>query len=119
MKQTIVDGVIKVIINIQESSRMTSVYFCRLIPRIFNSGAILTCGLLLQVIHPEQSITDRYDFLMDYLGRIAGETSLGFNNAIYFQSCSVEVTMESQSLMVTMLLYNVTLSLVFFINVYI
>ena len=85
MKQAFVDGVIEVMINIPESSRITSVYFGRLIPRMFNSGTILTCDLLLQVIHPEQSITDRYNFLLEYLSRIAGETSLGFNNAMLRQ----------------------------------
>ena len=102
---------------------------------MLNGGAIMSCSLVLDLIEPKSSISDKYEFLFDSLRKIGGYEFFGFNNSVflserstadrnfsmgyfmkekkcfpegsdlhetldlYFQSCSMEVTTETLSVM--------------------
>ena len=102
---------------------------------MLNAGAMMSCALILQKIFPSLGLAEKYDFLLNYLKRMAGGEIIGFNNSIflserehanrnfamayymqenksfpdgtdihecldlYFQSCSLEVTSESLSVL--------------------
>jgi len=50
---------------------------------MLNSGAIMSCALMRQCIEPEKSLAEKYDFLLNYMRRIAGYELIGFNNAVF------------------------------------
>jgi len=50
---------------------------------MLNAGAIMSCSLMLQLIEPQSSLADKYDFLLQYIQRIAGDESIGFNNSVF------------------------------------
>jgi len=102
---------------------------------MLNAGAMMSCALILKKIFPCLGLAEKYDFLLNYLKRIAGGEFIGFNNSVflserenayrnfamayymqenkcfpegtdihdcldlYFQSCSLEVTSESLSVL--------------------
>jgi len=50
---------------------------------MLNAGAMMSCSLILQLIEPKTSLAEKYDFLMNKLQRIAGNETIGFNNAVF------------------------------------
>ena len=102
---------------------------------MLNAGAIMSSALILQNILPREGVAEKYEFLLKYMTRIAGNEVIGFNNSVflserenahrnfamayymqenkcfpegtdihdcldlYFQSCSLEVTSESLSVL--------------------
>ncbi|XP_029167967.1 glutaminase liver isoform, mitochondrial isoform X2 [Nylanderia fulva] len=50
---------------------------------MINAGAILICSLLKTLVKPEMGLAEKFDFTMNYFKRLAGEESLGFNNAVF------------------------------------
>jgi len=50
---------------------------------MLNAGAIMSCSLMLQLVEPHSSLADMYDFLLQYIQRIAGDESIGFNNSVF------------------------------------
>jgi len=39
---------------------------------LLNSGAIMSASLLLNLVHPEMKMSEKFDFVENYLQRIAG-----------------------------------------------
>ena len=39
---------------------------------LLNSGAIMSCAILLNLVKPEMKISEKFDFLMEYLKKIGG-----------------------------------------------
>ena len=39
---------------------------------LLNSGAIMSSALLLNLIHPEMLMSEKFDFVSDYLRKMAG-----------------------------------------------
>lgn len=102
---------------------------------MLNSGAIMTIALALELLEPKMKIAEKFDYLLNYIKRIAGGEYVGFNNSVflseresadrnfamayymrenkcfppntdlhrvmdlYFQSCSMEVTADTLSVM--------------------
>ena len=102
---------------------------------MLNAGAIMSSALILQKILPSEGVAEKYEFLLNYMTRMAGNEGIGFNNSVflserenanrnfamayymqenkcfpegtdihecldlYFQSCSLEVTSESLSVL--------------------
>jgi len=102
---------------------------------MLNAGAIMSSALILQNILPREGVAEKYEFLLKYMTRMAGNEVIGFNNSVflserenanrnfamayymqenkcfpegtdihdcldlYFQSCSLEVTSESLSVL--------------------
>lgn len=50
---------------------------------MLNSGAIMSCGLLLELMEPKSSLAEKYDFLLQSMQKLAGNESIGFNNAVF------------------------------------
>ncbi|KMQ94983.1 glutaminase kidney mitochondrial [Lasius niger] len=50
---------------------------------MINAGAILICSLLKTLVKPEMALAEKFDFTINYFKRLAGEESLGFNNAVF------------------------------------
>nr|XP_012219812.1 PREDICTED: glutaminase liver isoform, mitochondrial isoform X5 [Linepithema humile] len=50
---------------------------------MINAGAILICSLLKGLVKPEMGLAEKFDFTMNYFKRLAGEETLGFNNAVF------------------------------------
>jgi len=50
---------------------------------MLNAGAIMSCALMLQLVEPKCSLAEKYDFLLQYLQRIAGNEVIGFNNSVF------------------------------------
>ena len=102
---------------------------------MLNAGAIMSSALILQKILPSEGVAEKYEFLLNYMTRMAGNEGIGFNNSVflserenanrnfamayymqenkcfpegtdihecldlYFQSCSLDVTSESLSVL--------------------
>ncbi|XP_030748653.1 glutaminase kidney isoform, mitochondrial isoform X2 [Sitophilus oryzae] len=50
---------------------------------MINAGAILICALLKTIVGPEMSLAEKFDFIMNFFERLAGNEDLGFNNAVF------------------------------------
>lgn len=50
---------------------------------MLNSGAIMSCGLLLQLMEPKSSLAEKYDFMLRSMQKLAGNEFIGFNNAVF------------------------------------
>jgi len=50
---------------------------------MLNSGAILSCGLILELLEPKSTLAEKYDLLLRSMQKLAGEEFIGFNNAVF------------------------------------
>ncbi|XP_050554518.1 glutaminase liver isoform, mitochondrial isoform X4 [Spodoptera frugiperda] len=50
---------------------------------MINAGAILVCSLLKTLDRPEMTLAEKFDYVMSFFSRLAGNESLGFNNAVF------------------------------------
>lgn len=50
---------------------------------LLNSGAIMSCAMLLSLVKPEMKISEKFDFVMEYLKKIGGGEFMSFNNSIF------------------------------------
>eukprot|EP00095_Tigriopus_kingsejongensis_P005251 maker-scaffold353_size198981-snap-gene-0.36 protein:Tk05251 transcript:maker-scaffold353_size198981-snap-gene-0.36-mRNA-1 annotation:"glutaminase liver mitochondrial" len=50
---------------------------------MLNSGALMISSLSLFQLHPEMRLAEKFDYMQNYLKRIAGGETIGFNNAVY------------------------------------
>ena len=50
---------------------------------MINSGAIMSSALLLYMVQPEMSISDKFEMVQNYLSRMAGHKFVGFQNSVY------------------------------------
>nr|CAD7413903.1 unnamed protein product [Timema poppensis] len=48
-----------------------------------NAGAIMVCALLQTLVKPTMTLPEKFDFLLNYLRRMAGGESIEFNNAVF------------------------------------
>jgi len=48
-----------------------------------NSGAIMSAALILQLVKPELNRADKYDMVMDFFKKMAGNEYIGFDNAVF------------------------------------
>ncbi|XP_034253762.1 glutaminase kidney isoform, mitochondrial-like [Thrips palmi] len=48
-----------------------------------NSGAIVLCSLLKDLIYPEMTSAQKFEYTLHFIQRMAGEEKLGFNNAVF------------------------------------
>ncbi|KAJ2947941.1 hypothetical protein O0L34_g9734 [Tuta absoluta] len=50
---------------------------------MINAGAILVCSLLKVLDKPEMTLAEKFDYVMSFFSRLAGNEVLGFNNAVF------------------------------------
>lgn len=50
---------------------------------MINAGAILVCSLLKTLDRPEMTLAEKFDYVMSFFSRLAGNEGLGFNNAVF------------------------------------
>ncbi|GBP28168.1 Glutaminase kidney isoform, mitochondrial [Eumeta japonica] len=50
---------------------------------MINAGAILVCSLLKTLDKPEMTLAEKFDYVMSFFSRMAGNEVLGFNNAVF------------------------------------
>jgi len=50
---------------------------------MINSGAIMSAALLLYMVKPELSISEKFEFVLSFFQRMAGGLSVGFNNSVF------------------------------------
>ena len=50
---------------------------------MINSGAIMSAALLLYLVRPEMSISEKYEMLESFFRRMAGGKSVGFQNSVF------------------------------------
>lgn len=50
---------------------------------MLNSGAIMISSLSLSLLHPAMRLAEKFDYMQNYLRRIAGGENIGFNNAVF------------------------------------
>ena len=48
-----------------------------------NSGAIMSAALILQLVKPEMNRADKYDMVMNFFKKMAGNEYIGFDNAVF------------------------------------
>ena len=48
-----------------------------------NSGAIMSAALLLHLVKPELNKPDKYDLVMNFFKKMAGQEYIGFDNAVF------------------------------------
>uniref|UniRef100_A0A2A4JVF2 glutaminase n=1 Tax=Heliothis virescens TaxID=7102 RepID=A0A2A4JVF2_HELVI len=50
---------------------------------MINAGSILVCSLLKTLVKPEMTLGEKFDYIMSFFSRLAGNEPLGFNNAVF------------------------------------
>lgn len=50
---------------------------------MINAGAILVCSLLKTLDKPEMTLAEKFDYVMSFFSRLAGNEVFGFNNAVF------------------------------------
>ena len=55
-----------------------------------NMGAIMSASLLLYMVKPEMSVSEKFEFVQDFFVRMAGGEHVGFQNSVLY-SCSIVV----------------------------
>ncbi|CAG0913555.1 unnamed protein product [Notodromas monacha] len=55
---------------------------------MINSGAIVVCGVILALVHPEMDSATKFDFVCQYLKAMAGNDPIGFNNSVFLSEKS-------------------------------
>lgn len=50
---------------------------------MINAGAILVCALLKTLVKPEMTLAEKFDYVMDFFKKMAGNEPLSFNNATF------------------------------------
>jgi len=50
---------------------------------LLNSGAIMSSALLLNLVKPEMPMSEKFDLVMQYFGKMAGGEDIGFNNSVF------------------------------------
>ncbi|GAB6032251.1 hypothetical protein CHUAL_010891 [Chamberlinius hualienensis] len=50
---------------------------------MINAGAIVNCSILLSLVKPEMTLSDKFDHVANYFKRLAGNEFLGFSNATF------------------------------------
>ncbi|XP_077292117.1 glutaminase isoform X2 [Arctopsyche grandis] len=50
---------------------------------MINAGAILVCAILKTLVKPEMTLAEKFDYVMDFFKRMAGNEPLSFNNATF------------------------------------
>merc|ERR1712080_628163 len=50
---------------------------------MINSGAILSASMLLYMVQPELSTSEKFEFVQNYFERMAGGMPVGFQNTIF------------------------------------
>ena len=48
-----------------------------------NSGAIMSAALLLYLVKPEMSVSEKYEMVEQFFRRMAGGKSVGFQNSVF------------------------------------
>ena len=48
-----------------------------------NSGAIMSASLLLYMVKPELSISEKFEYVQDFFVRMAGGLNVGFQNSVF------------------------------------
>ena len=44
---------------------------------MINSGAIMSAALLLYLVRPEMSVSEKYEYVYDFFSRMAGREHIG------------------------------------------
>ena len=52
-----------------------------------NMGAIMSASLLLYMVRPEMSVSEKFEFVQDFFVRLAGGEHVGFQNSVLVLSC--------------------------------
>jgi len=50
---------------------------------MINSGAIMSAALLLYLVKPEMSVSEKYEYVFDFFSRMAGREHVGFQNSTF------------------------------------
>ena len=43
----------------------------------------MSCALLFYMVHPEFSLSQKFEFVHDYFARMAGGLNVGFHNSVF------------------------------------
>jgi len=50
---------------------------------MLNSGAIMSCALAATMVESKMSLSEKFDYILHYMKKIAGDGYMGFNNAVF------------------------------------
>jgi len=50
---------------------------------MINSGAIMSAALLLYLVKPEMSVSEKYEYVHDFFSRMCGREHVGFQNSVF------------------------------------
>ena len=50
---------------------------------MINSGAIMSAALLLYMVKPELSLSEKFEYVHDFFTRMAGGLNVGFQNSVF------------------------------------
>ena len=50
---------------------------------MINSGAIMSAALLLYMVKPEMSVSEKFEYVHDFFTRMAGGQHVGFQNSVF------------------------------------
>ena len=50
---------------------------------MLNSGAIMISAVAYSLLKPEMRLAEKFDYMQNYIKRIAGGEDIGFNNAVF------------------------------------
>ena len=48
-----------------------------------NSGAIMSAALLLYMVKPEMSVSEKFEYVQQFFTRMAGGEHVGFQNSVF------------------------------------
>ena len=48
-----------------------------------NSGAIMSAGLLLYMVRPNMSVSEKFEYVHSFFSRMAGGHHVGFQNSVF------------------------------------
>ena len=50
---------------------------------MINSGAIMSAALLLYMVKPELTLSEKFEYVHDFFTRMAGGLNVGFQNSVF------------------------------------
>ena len=64
---------------------------------MINSGAIMSSALLLYMVKPEMSVSEKFEMVTQYMRRLAGGKCVGFQNSVFLSEMETADTNRALS----------------------